>query len=354
MRIVKLFVWLATAAVVAQAQMPPVVEGDYTIANFKFRSGETLPELRLHYRTIGDVKNPAVLIMHGTGGASTQFTRPPQTTPSTQPPRPTFAEQLFAPGQLLDATKYFIVLPDDVGHGKSSKPSDGLHMKFPHYDYDDMIELEYRLLTEHLKVTHLKLVMGTSMGGMHSWLWAETYPDFMDAAMPLASLPVEIAGRNRMTRKMAMDAIRNDPEFKNGEYKEQPRGLVTAIYVLIWMGSAPLQYQKQNPTREAADKYVEDSVRMRLRTTDANDLLYQFDSSRNYNPSPKLEQIKCKLIAVNSADDQVNPPELGILEREIKRVPRGMAVVLPITDATRGHGSHSIPSLWKQYLAQLL
>jgi homoserine O-acetyltransferase len=324
----------------AYAQTP--VEGDYKIANFKFRSGETLPELSLHYRTYGQPGNPAVLIMHGTGGASTQFIREG------------FAGQLFGPGQLLDATKYFIVLPDDVGHGKSSKPSNGLHMKFPHYDYDDMIELEYRLLTEHLKVQHLKLVMGTSMGGMHSWLWAETYPDFMDAAMPLASLPVEIAGRNRMTRKMAMDAITTDPEFAAGEYKAQPRGLTTAIYVLIWMSSSPLQYQKNNPTKEAADKFLADQVKTRLAQNDANDLLYQFDSSRNYNPQPKLELIKARLIAVNSADDQVNPPELGILEREIKRVARGKAVVIPISDATRGHGSHTIPGLWKQYLAELL
>lgn len=337
------FVAMVLCAGAVLAQTPTAVEGDFKIANFKFRSGETLPELNIHYRTYGKAGNPAVLIMHGTGGASTQFIREG------------FAGQLFSPGQLLDATKYFIVLPDDIGHGKSSKPSDGMHMKFPHYDYDDMIEAEYRLLTEHLKVTHLKLVMGTSMGGMHSWLWAEDHPDFMDAAMPLASLPVEIAGRNRMTRKMAMDAIVSDPDFMNGEYKSQPRaGLTTAIYVLIWMGSSPLQYQKNNPTREAADKFLADQMKSRMATTDANDLLYQFDSSRNYNPAPKLEKIKCRLIAVNSADDQVNPPELGILEREIKRVAHGKAVVVPISDATRGHGSHTIPGLWKQYLAELL
>ena len=330
------------ASVVNSQPLAPV-EGDYKIANFKFRSGETLPELNLHYRTYGQAGNPAVLIMHGTGGAGSQFIREG------------FAGQLFGAGQLLDASKYFIVLPDDIGHGKSSKPSDGLHAKFPHYDYDDMIELEYRLVTEHLNVKHLRLVLGTSMGGMHTWLWGETYPDFMDALMPLASLPVQIAGRNRMTRKMAMDAIRNDPQWKNGEYTSQPlQGLTTAIYVLMWMGSSPLQYQKNYPTRDAADKYVEDQVRTRLRTTDANDLLYQFDSSRNYNPQPKLESIKAKLIAVNSADDQVNPPEQGILEREIKRVPNGRAVVLPISDETRGHGSHTIPGLWKQYLAELL
>ena len=217
------FIGVATVNVPAQTSYPTPVEGDYTIKNYKFHSGETLPELRLHYRTLGKPGSPAVLIMHGTGGAGTQFLRD------------IFAGQLFSPGQLLDAAKYFIILPDDVGHGKSSKPSDGLHMKFPHYDYDDMVELEYRLLTEHLNVRHLRLVTGTSMGGMHTWLWGETYPDFMDALMPLASLPVQIAGRNRMTRKMAMDAIRYDPQWNHGEYQVQPPSVVTAIYVLLWI-----------------------------------------------------------------------------------------------------------------------
>jgi homoserine O-acetyltransferase len=340
------FCLLSFALAAQQPQQPlikqPITEGDYVIKNYKFKSGETLPELRIHYRTIGTPGAPAVLIMHGTGGAGTQFIREG------------FGGQLYGPGQLLDSTKHFIVLPDDIGHGKSSKPSDGLHAKFPHYEYDDMIDTEYRLLTEHLHVTHLRLVMGTSMGGMHTWLWGEAYPDFMDALMPLASLPVEIAGRNRMTRKMAMDAIRNDPEWNNGEYKTQPRGLITAIYVLMWMGSSPLQYQKNNPTREAADQYLADQTASRLRTTDANDLLYQFDSSRNYNPRPKLEQIKAPLLAINSADDQVNPPELGILEREIKRVPHGRAIVLPITDETRGHGTHTLPKVWGKYMAEFM
>jgi homoserine O-acetyltransferase len=332
----------AAASAVAQTAYPTPVEGDYFIKNYKFRSGETLPELRLHYRTVGKAGNPAVLIMHGTGGSGAQFLRD------------IFAGQLFGPGQLLDATKYFIVLPDDVGHGKSSKPSDSLHMKFPHYDYDDMVELEYRLLTEHLNVKHLRLVMGTSMGGMHTWLWGETYPDFMDALMPLASLPVEIAGRNRVTRKMAMDAIRSDPLWNNGEYTKQPRGVVTAIYVLLWMGSSPLYWQTQYPTRDDADKYLDEQVKTRLAATDANDLLYYFDASRNYNPQPKLGLIKAPLLAINSADDQVNPPELGILEREIKHVAKGRAIVLPITGDTRGHGTHTIAKIWGNYLAELL
>jgi homoserine O-acetyltransferase len=336
------FIGVATVNVPAQTSYPTPVEGDYTIKNYKFHSGETLPELRLHYRTLGKPGSPAVLIMHGTGGAGTQFLRD------------IFAGQLFSPGQLLDAAKYFIILPDDVGHGKSSKPSDGLHMKFPHYDYDDMVELEYRLLTEHLNVRHLRLVTGTSMGGMHTWLWGETYPDFMDALMPLASLPVEIAGRNRMTRKMAMDAIRYDPQWNHGEYQVQPPSVVTAIYVLLWMGSAPLYWQTQYPTRDAADNYLAEQVKTRLATTDANDLLYYFDASRNYNPQPKLGLIKAPLLAINSADDQVNPPELGILEREIQHVAKGRAIVLPITAETRGHGTHTIAKIWGPYLAEFL
>jgi homoserine O-acetyltransferase len=321
---------------------PQPQEGAFSIKNYRFRSGESLPEVRLHYATLGQRGNPAVLILHGTGGTGRQFM-------SRQ-----FAGELFGAGQLLDAAKYFIVLPDNVGHGRSSKPSDGLRARFPRYDYDDMVELQYRLLTEGLGVKRLRLVMGTSMGGMHTWVWAYTYPDFMDAAMPLASLPVEIAGRNRMLRRMIMDSIRNDPEWANGEYQSPPRGLAAAIHPLLVMTSSPLQWQKQYPTRDAADKFFDTSMKNRLASTDANDMLYQFDSSRNYNPQPHLEKIKAPLLAVNSADDQVNPPELGILEREIQRVAKGKAVVLPITDETRGHGTHTIARLWKQYLEELL
>ncbi|MBN8888201.1 MAG: alpha/beta fold hydrolase [Rudaea sp.] len=328
---------------------PAPVEGDYVIKDFRFASGETLPELRLHYRTLGNIHKDksgkvdnAVLIMHGTGGAGTQFVNE------------RFAGQLFGPGQPLDAAKYFIVLPDGIGHGKSSKPSDGLRMKFPRYDYDDMVKADYRLLTEKLKVNHLRLVMGTSMGGMHTWVWGETYPDFMDALMPLASLPVEIAGRNRMFRRMFMDAIRNDPEWNNGDYTKQPRGLADALHILMIMGSVPLQWQKEYPTRDAADKYLEDRIAALMKEDDANDCLYQVDSSRNYNPQPRLAAIKVPLLAVNSADDQINPPELGILEREIKNVANGSAVVLPISDATRGHSSHTWAVLWKNYLVDLL
>lgn len=329
---------------------PAPVEGDYTIKDFKFRSGETLPELNLHYLTIGTpakdasgVVRNAVLIMHGTGGTGAQFLSPQ------------FANVLFRPGQLLDATKYFIILPDAIGHGRSGKPSNGLRMKFPHYTYDDMVLAQYRLITEKLGVNHLRLVMGTSMGGMHTWVWGETYPDFMDALLPLASMPVEIAGRNRVMRKMIMDAIRNDPAWQNGEYKTQPvQGLTAAQNILLLMGSAPLQWHKQAPTRDAADKFYEERVKAGVARTDANDMLYYFDSSRDYNPSPMLEKIKAPLIAVNSADDLINPPELGLMEREIKRVRNGRYVLLPITDQTRGHGTHTSASIWQGYLKELL
>jgi homoserine O-acetyltransferase/O-succinyltransferase len=341
---------LAIASLPASAQTNPVpAQGDFILLNFKFDSGEVLPALKLHYRTLGTprrdgtgVVRNAVLVMHGTGGSGGGFI-------SDQ-----FAGVLFKPGQLLDPAKYFIILPDGIGHGQSSKPSDGLHARFPQYGYNDMVTAQYRLLTEGLGVNHLRLVMGTSMGGMHTWVWGEKYPDFMDALLPLASLPVQIAGRNRMMRRMVIDPIRNDPDWNNGEYKTQPRGLTTAIYTLLFMSSSPMQWHKQAPTRDTADHFFDDQVRRQLARTDANDMLYAFDASRDYDPAPNLESIKASLTAINSADDQVNPPELGILEREIKRVKRGRYVLIPISDKTRGHGTHSLPELWKEHLAGLL
>ena len=337
------------SAVLAQTN-PPSTPGDFVIKDFKFESGETLPELKIHYVTLGKPQRDAsgrvtnaVLVLHGTGGTNTQFLGRG------------FGGVLFGKGQLLDAEKYFIVIPDNVGHGGSSKSSDGLHAKFPHYCYHDMINLQYRLLTEKLGVNHLRLVMGTSMGGMHSWLWSEMYPDFMDAAMPLASLPIEISGRNRYFRRMVIDPIRNDPDWQNGEYKTQPvRGLTTALYTLMVMTSSPLQMQKAMPSKATADAAFEQSVKQRLTTTDANDMLYQFDSSRDYNPEPKLETITTHLLAINSADDQVNPPELGVMEKQIKRVKNGRFILLPITDETRGHGTHTVASIWQKYLGELL
>ena len=331
------------------ASWPQPAEGDYTIANFRFTSGATLPELRIHYRTLGTLHkgndghvDNAVLIMHGTGGTGKQFLQD------------RFAGELFGAGQPLDAAKYFVVLIDDIGHGQSSKPSDGLRMRFPHYTYDDMLVAEYRVLTERLGVDHLRLVMGTSMGGMHTWMWGEAYPDFMDALMPLASAPVQIAGRNRVMRRMFMDSIRNDPEWKNGDYLRQPRGLVDALHILMIMGSSPLQWQKDYPDRDSADRYLEETVAQRMRETDANDALYAFDASREYNPQPKLGLIKAPLLAINSADDQINPPELGILEREIRNVPHGRAIVIPISDATHGHSTHTWAAVWKEHLVELL
>jgi homoserine O-acetyltransferase len=325
------------------------VEGDFTIRDFAFGSGEVLPELRLHYTTIGTPARDAsgtvtnaVLIMHGTGGTGRGFLSP------------TFGGHLFGAGQLLDATKYFIILPDDIGHGKSSKPSNGLRMRFPKYTYDDMVKAEYRLVTEHLGVNHLRLVTGTSMGAMHTWIWGYTYPDFMDALMPLASNPVEIAGRNRMMRRMILDAIESDPEWKNGDYTAEPRGLVDAVHVLMLMTSVPLQWQKELPTRAAADSALAARTARTLAAQDANDMIYQFEASREYNPAPHLGQIKAPLFAINSADDQVNPPELGLMEREIGKVAHGRYILIPISDQTRGHGTHSLPAVWGQYLAELL
>lgn len=324
---------LALASAGVAANYPTPVEGDFTIHDFRFNSGEKLAELRLHYTTVGSLQGDnAVLILHGTGGTGKAFL-------SEQ-----FGGVLFGPGALLDATKYFIILPDQIGHGKSTKPSDGLGEKFPHYDYDDMVTADYRTITEGLGVKRLRLVMGTSMGAMHTWMWGEKYPDFMDALMPLASAPVEIAGRNRYLRRMIMDALRSDPV----------NGLRTAAYILSIMTSSPLQMYKQAPTREKADKMFDEMIQRRMATLNRVDMLYQYDCSRNYNPEPDLEKIRAPLTAINSADDQVNPPELGILERDIKRVKRGRYVLLPITDQTRGHGTHSLPAIWKQYLQELL
>ncbi|KAJ3497706.1 hypothetical protein NLG97_g1708 [Lecanicillium saksenae] len=325
-------------------------EHDFTVKDFRFCSGETLPELRLHCCTIGSPavdengrNTNAVLILHGTGGSSAQFMQD------------AFAGELFGPGQLLDASRYFIIMRDGIGHGKSSKPSDGLRAQFPKYGYRDMVEADHLLLTKHLGVNHLRLVMGTSMGGMQSWLWAGLFPDFMDAAMPLASLPAQIAGRNRMSRKMIMNAVQSDPEYKRGNYSTQPiQGLTSAMYIMLWMSSVPLQWQKEAPTRDAADAFLDARIAKMLPSFDANDFLYQIRSSSDYDPAPLLSNIKVPLVAVNSADDQINPPELGLLEDGIKNIPSGRAVVLPISDETRGHGSHTIAKLWKHELESLL
>jgi homoserine O-acetyltransferase len=330
-------------------EYPAPTEGDYTIHNFKFASGETLPELQIHYRIIGKIDKDAkgnvtnaVLIMHGTTGSGEQFIRPE------------FAGELFGKDQPLDATKFFIVLPDGIGHGKSSKPSDGMHAKFPHYGYVDMVEAQYRLLTDGLGVNHARLVTGTSMGGMHTWLWGELHPDFMDALMPLASLPTQISGRNRAWRRIIIDAIRNDPVWNGGEYKTQPPSLRTAAEMLWFMSSNPVLRQKEAPMLKKTDEVLDKFVADYMKIADANDVLYAVEASHDYDPGPNLEKIRAPLLAINSADDLINPPELGILEREIKRVPQGRASVIPFSDKTGGHGSHTIASLWKDDLAKLL
>ncbi len=346
---------LCLTTVCAAQQAPPAakltpVEGDYVSRDFHFKSGETLAELRLHYMTFGKPERDAngkvtnaVLILHGTGGSGRQFLGPQ------------FADVLFGPGQLLDISRYFVILPDNVGHGKSSKPSDGMHAHFPQYDYDDMVAAQHELLEQGLKVNHLRLIVGTSMGCMHSWVWGETYPDFMDALMPLACLPVQIAGRNRIWRKMVIDGIRQDPDWKNGDYTTEPRAaLQIAEDLLLIAGSAPLQMQKNSPARDAADHYLEESAKRSTATLDANDLLYAVNASRNYDPSARLETIKAPVMFVNSADDFINPPELGIAEREIKRVQRGKFLLIPTSEQTHGHGTHTWAAVWQQFLKELL
>jgi homoserine O-acetyltransferase/O-succinyltransferase len=331
------------------AEEPAVHEGDFVLKNFRFASSETLPELRLHYRTLGKlqrdakgVASNAVLIMHGTGGTGAQFLRPE------------FSGELFRAGGELDTSRFFVILPDGIGHGKSSKPSDGLRAHFPRYGYEDMIAAQYRLITEGLGVQHLRLVTGTSMGGMHTWLWAQRYPDAMDALLPLASLPSQISGRNRAWRRIAIDAIRLDPQWRGGDYREQPLGLRTAEQMLFLMGSNPVLRQQQMPDLAKSDTVFDAAVADSLRAADANDVLYQLEASHDYDPAPGLEKIRAPLLAINFADDLINPPELGILEREIKRVPHGRALVIPVTPLSRGHGTHTVAAVWKEHLAELL
>jgi len=336
------------------AQRFDVHEGDFRIANFRFESGENLPELKIHYRTLGVLQHDAqghatnaVLILHGTGGSGAQFV-------GTQRADDLFGGELFGPGQPLDIQRYFIVFPDSIGHGKSSKPSDGLHARFPKYGYRDAVQAQFRLLTEALAVDHLRLVFGTSMGGMQTWLWGERHPDFSDALMPMASLPTQISGRNRMWRRLVMDAIRLDPGWEGGEYKQQPAGLRPAVQMLLLMSSNPVLRQKEAPTLQAADQLTDRLTSELLDSNDANDLLYQVQSSYDYDPGPDLEKISAPLVAINTGDDLINPPELGILQREIGRVPHGRALLIPADDRTVGHGTHTKAVVWKEHLVELL
>ena len=346
-RISVLILILAGAA--SAADFPQPIQGDFVIRDFQFRCGQTLREVRIHYRTLGRLRVDgagrainAVLILHGTTGSGEQFFHAE------------FAGQLFNRGQLLDADKYFLIFPDDIGHGQSSKPSDGLRASFPPYRYEDMVQAEHRLVTEGLKVNHLRLVMGTSMGGMHTWMWGEEFPDFVDALMPLASLPAPVSGRNRMWRRMISEMIRTDPQWQGGNYVSQPTSLKLVEEVLYFMSGNPVMRYHEAPTGQAADKLLDDSAAAAAKRADANDVLYAVESSADYDPSAKLEAITAPLIAVNSADDLINPPDLGILQTQIKRVKRGNAIVIPESSQTVGHGTHSLAVLWKQYLAELL
>jgi homoserine O-acetyltransferase len=348
----------ATAQTTSSAPVAPAVAATkwpakdnlYVAHNFRFGSGETLPELKLRYLTLGNphrnaaghVDN-AVLLLHGTGGNRRTLLVPQ------------FSDVLFGPGQPLDITRYFLIFPDDIGQGDSSKPSDGLRMKFPRYDYDDMVRSQHQMLLEGMGVDHLRLILGTSMGCMQSFVWGETYPGFADALMPLACLPTAIAGRNRMMRYMAIENIKNDPAWQNGNYAAEPvLGLRTANEMLLIMGSAPLVMQKAAPTREAAEEFVDKYLTRIGASTDANNLIYYVDASRNYDPSAQLGRITVPVMYINSADDFINPPELGIAEKLAKEMPHAKFVLIPISDATRGHGTHTQAAIWKDYLVELL
>jgi len=331
------------------AQTWPTVDGTVVLPGFRFGAGETLPQLKLHYITLGTphrnaaghVDN-AVLLLHGTGGNAHSLMNP------------LFSNVLFGPGAVLDITRYFVILPDDIGHGESSKPSDGLHAHFPAYDYDDMVRSQ-RMMLDAMKIDHLRLILGTSMGCMQSFVWGETYPGFADALAPFACLPVQIAGRNRMMRYMAIEAIKQDPAWMEGEYKTEPaEGLRTANEMIFIMGSSPLQMQKAAPTRERAEEYVDRNLARSVAATDANDLIFYVNASRNYDPSPNLEKITAPVLWINSADDFTNPPELGIAETMVKHMPHARFILIPTSDATRGHGTHTVAAVWKDYLAEFM
>jgi homoserine O-acetyltransferase len=340
----------APAAQRGGANIPPATQGDFVMKDFRFTDGSVLPELRIHYATLGSPRkgadgkvNNAVIVLHGTTGSGSGFLGAG------------FAGQLFGPGQLLDAATHYIILPDGIGTGRSTKPSDGLKGKFPKYGYEDMVTAQYRLVTEGLGVNYLLLVMGTSMGCMHSWMWGERYPDMMDGLVPLACVPTQIAGRNRMMRQFMAEAIRSDPAWMNGDYTTPPvQGLRGALHLMFMMQSVPLQQQRTSPTRDAAEQAANQWIAQRLKTVDANDFLYQFEASRDYDPSGRLELITAPVLAINSADDEVNPPQLGLMEKLMPRVKRGRFILIPTSDETRGHGTHSMPAIWGKYLAEFL
>jgi homoserine O-acetyltransferase len=338
---VSAILWFIASAATAQTYPAPK-EGTWIARNFTFHTGQVLPELRLHYRTVGDPSGEPVIVLHGTTGSSASMLTP------------AYAGELFGPGQPLDASKYYIILPDAIGHGKSSKPSDGMRAEFPRYNYDDMVEAQYRLVTEGLGIRHVRLITGNSMGGMHAWIWGVKYPQFMDALVPMASQPTEMSSRNWMMRRMIIDSIRNDPDWNGGNYTTQPKAFrVANVFFAIATSGGTLAYQKLAPTRELADKLLDARLAQPF-DRDANDFLYQWDSSRDHNPSPGLERIEAMVLAINSADDERNPPETGIMERALKRVKNARLYLIPASEETRGHGTTAMAKFYKDQIAEVL
>jgi homoserine O-acetyltransferase len=335
-------VFALASAPVAAADYPKPVEGDWTAKAFKLHTGEVMPEVRLHYTTVGDPRGQPVLMLHGSsqsGGAMLT---------------PAFAGELFGPGQPLDATKYYVILPDGLGHGKSTKPSDGLRAKFPKYDYADMVDAHYRLLTEGLGIKHVRLVMGNSMGGMHVWLWGEKYPDFMDALVPMACQPTPMAARNWMMRRMIIDSVRNDPDWHGGDYTTQPKGVkAAAVFFGIATSGGTLAYAKLAPTRAAADRMLDERLAAPF-TADANDYMYQWEASGDYDPTPSLSRIAARVLLINSADDERNPPETGLTEAAMKQVKNGSLYLIPASTETRGHGTTGNAKFYAKQLAAFL
>ncbi len=324
------------------ADYPAPKQGDFIARDFKFHTGETMPELRLHYTTVGEPDGQPVLVLHGSGGSAASMLTP------------AFAGELFGPGQPLDASKYYIIIPDSIGHGKSSKPSDGMKTAFAKYDYDDMVDAQYRLVKEGLGVKHLRLVIGNSMGGMHTWIWGVKYPSYMDALVPMASQPTEMAARNWMLRRMMIETIRNDPDYNGGNYAAQPRMMKYAIAAFgVASAGGTLGYQALAPTAAKADKMVDERLAAPV-TADANDFIYQWESSHDYNPSGQLERIEATLLAINAADDERNPPETGLTDAALKRVKNGRLYLIPASTETRGHLTTGNAAFYKQQLQELL
>jgi homoserine O-acetyltransferase/O-succinyltransferase len=327
---------------VGAADYPAPKEGSWVAHDFRFHTGEVLPEVQLHYRTIGAPTGEPVLVLHGTAGSGTSMLTP------------AFAGELFGPGQALDASRYYIIIPDTLGHGKSSKPSDGLRTKFPRYDYEDMVDAHYRLLTEHLKLTHLRAVIGNSMGGMETWIFAVKYPAYMDVAVPMACLPTAMSSRNWMLRRLITDSIRNDPDWKDGQYVQQPRSArFASVFFGVATSGGSMALYKAAPTREKADQLLDQRLAAPF-PADANDVLYQWDSSGDYNASPGLEKIMATVLAINAADDERNPVELGLLDREIKRVKNGRVVLIPASENTAGHGTTGMAKFYQRELGEVL